>query len=211
MKKGRIIKTFTDYFFRNRLLFVLTVFCIMSGTVIGSLSAASISGERFDALSGYMNNFLSAYGIQSANRSEIFLFSLYANIKILLFMWVSGLWIGFIPIGLLQLGIKGYKLGFTVAFLIQLYGGKGIMLILVSLLSQVLFLIPALMFFAVFNLKFAVELRRIRLRGNLPDKDVYFKNFLALLFVLIILVLCSLIDAFIVPTVLKPVSLFLKG
>ena len=211
MKKDRFIKIFTDYFFRNRILFILTAFCVLAGMIIGSLSAVSIKDQRFDALGEYLNNFLSAYGIQSAKRSEVFAFSLYTNIKILLFMWASGLWVGFIPFGLLQLGIKGYKLGFTAAFLVQLYGGKGILLVLVSLLPQVMILFPALMFYAVFNLKFAIELRRIRLRGKLPDKEVYFKNFLALLFVLIILVLCSLVDSFIVPTVIKPVSLFLRG
>ena len=69
MKKDRFIKIFTDYFFRNRILFILTAFCVLAGMIIGSLSAVSIKDQRFDALGEYLNNFLSAYLIQSAKRS----------------------------------------------------------------------------------------------------------------------------------------------
>jgi len=212
MKKNYFLKTITDYINCSKLLFVFVFFCLVSGTVIGSLSAISMGSEKYESLGTYMNNFLSTYSIQTVNRGEVFKFSLYNNIKIALFIWVSGMWIGLLPLGPLQVAAKGYKLGFTTVFLIQLYRGKGIIFILISLLPQIMILFPAIITYTVFNINHAFSLYRFKKRGEslALRKEMYLKNFLFLLGIIVVLILCSFIDAFVVPPVLKPICSFLS-
>ncbi len=207
MKKYGFIKVFTDYVARNRLLFVLAIFCLLSGSVVGSLSAASLSDEKFNMLGSYINNFTSAYGIQSVSYGDIFKFSLYNNIKLLLFMWVSGLFVWMIPFGMFQLGLKGYKMAYTTFFLIQLYRGNGVLFSLVVIIPQILIMLPTLICYSVLNFNTAVCFRRFRIKGQgfYVQKELYLRNLVCLVSVAVIFVVCSLIDAYVVPAVLRPV------
>ena len=206
MKKHRL-KIFTDYVTRNRLQFFFVILCLVAGTVIGSLSAASLNDEKFKVLSSYINNFTSAYGIQSVSHGEIFAYSIYNNIKLLLFIWISGLWAGMIPFCLFQVGIKGYKLAYTTFFMIQLYRGKGILFILVTVIPQMLIMLPTLIYYSVFNINSALSFRKLRLKGQTfyAKKELYLKNLVCLLIVAFVFGISSLVDAFVVPAVLRPV------
>ncbi len=206
MKNNRI-RTFTDYIIQNRLQFFFTVLCLLLGLVIGSLSEISLSNEKFGSLNTYMDNFVSAYDIQPIRNWSVFGFSVYNNIKVLLFMWISGLWIGFIPVGLFQLGVKGYKLAFTSTFLVQAYGGRGVLLSLITVVPQVLFMFPMLITYMVFNINFSLRLRKLRQRGQffLANKELMIKNLIFLVVAILIILLCSLVDAFVVPAIIKPV------
>ncbi len=210
MKKIHFAKHLTDYISRNRVKFFIAFISLFLGTVIGSLSALTLADESFEGLFAYLDNFVSAYTLQPTNRSIVFWNSLYNNIKILLFMWLSGLWAWLIPFGVAQLGIKGYKLSFTLTLLIQIYGMKGVVFAFTTLLPQFLFMLPILVFYVVFNINFSLELRRYRGRCASPEKDMYIKNLLTLFVVLVVMVLCSLFDGFVIPTVLRPICLFLN-
>ncbi len=211
MKRKYFFKTLTDYISCSKVLFVLTFFCLVAGTVIGSLSAITMNTESYESLGAYMNNFLSAYTIQPVDKGEIFKFSLYNNIKTVLFLWVSGLCVWLIPLGVIQVAARGYKLGFTTVFLIQLYKGRGILFVLASLLPQIMILFPALIIYAVFNIRYAVSLKDLKKRGETLNirKEMYLKNLVFLLGMIAVLVLCSFIDAFVVPPVLRPICSFL--
>lgn len=211
MKKTKLLKNITDYIITNRIKFVICFIFLVLGTVIGSLSAFFLDEKSYGILGSYMNNFASANIFQPVDKSSIMLFSLYTNIKCLLFIWLSGFWIGLLPFGVLQLSFKGYKMGFTSVFLIQLYRGKGILFLLVSVIPQVLLLLPTLITYCVFNINFAFTLKHIRRRGQLlfERKDLLLKNVIFLVSTLIVLILSSLIDTFAIPPILKPICSYL--
>ena len=206
MKRNNLIKISTDYITQNRLQYLISCVCLLSGIVIGSLSAVSlIHNDGGISLRIYFENFISAYSIQNINRGEVFIYSIYNNIKVLLFIWLSGLWIGFIPFGLLQIGIKGFKLGFTVAFVIVMYNLRGILFSLCLIIPQIMFMIPILLTYVVFNINFAFKLHYIRKNGHtlMNHKNLCYKNLIFLVIVFVVLCMCSFIDAFVTPTILK--------
>ncbi len=212
MKKYNFVRYITDYISGNRLQFFFVIISLLLGTVIGSLSALSLEQGSYENLNSYLRNFVSAYNIQSISKTDILRVSVYNNIKVVLLLWVSGLWLGFIPLGILQVGAKGYKLGFTTVLILQIYRGKGLLLAIVSIVPQVLILIPVIIIYTVFNINFALSLRKIRLKGQsmATHKEMYLRNLLFLVGTLAVLILCSLIDAFVVPPVLKPICSFLS-
>ena len=207
MKQNRMLKFLTGYIVENRRFFLISLLCLVAGVVIGSLSAIFMNKNDFDVLGLYLNSFASAHSIQSVNRSSVFAFSIYNNIKIILFMFVSGLRTELIPLGFLQLCTKGYKIGFTSVILVQLYFVKGVLIALTSVLPQFLLTIPALLFYNVFNVNFALVSRKIRIHGQKVSerRDLLVCNMVCLLSVFLIFAVVSLIDTFVIPTVIKPI------
>ncbi len=211
MKKIKLFRNIADYIVNNRMKYIFACICLVFGVVIGSLLAVFSSCEQYNALGNYMNNFVSAHILQPISRNSVFCFSVYNNFKIVLFMWISGFGIALIPLGVLQLVAKGYKIGFTTAFLAQLYGFKGILLSFISIIPQLLFFIPMLISYAVFNFNFAFELRNIRRHGQsfFSNKELCLKNLAFLCLTVFVFIISSLIDTFIIPIILKPVCLFI--
>lgn len=208
MKRLNLRRSIFEYVADNRLQYISVAVAILVGTALGAVSAVSVSGDGYESLSGYLNNFISAYNLQTVSRARIFETSMYNNIKLILFLWISGLWVGLIPFTFLQVGIKGYKVGFSAAFLTMAYKGKGALLALTALLPQFVILIPCLTVFAVFNIKYAMSLRKMRdMRNNSSSvkRDMYLRNFLCMTGITAVLAVCSFMDAYIVPTVLRPI------
>ncbi len=211
MKRISIKNELTHYIADNKAQFLIAVFSVFVGTVIGSLSAATIDSSEYHSLDTYIGNFLSAYNLQPVSKSEIFVFSVYNNFKMVLFMWLSGLWVGFIPVCILQLGAKGYKLGFSSAVLVRIIGGKGIFFVVVSLLPQIMISLPVLIVYTVFNINFAHTVRRLKQQGKFVSvsKELYMRNLFCLLGTVIVLLFCSFLDAYVIPPILKPICTLL--
>ncbi len=207
MKRLNIKKYILDVFFKNKWQFLIVFFSLFLGIIFGTYFSSSMNQETADAMDKYINNFVSAYNLQSANPAEVFKFSVYNNIKIIIFIWVSGLWVGFLPINLLQIGSKGYKLGFSVALIVKSFGIKGIAFSLVSSAPQIFIMIPALILYSVFNMNFAFFQKHSRITNlsAVLKNEFYIKNLLYLAAIITLSIFVSFIDAYIIPQVLKPI------
>ncbi len=212
MKKLFVKKSVSEYFIRNKWQILIVFASLFAGIIIGSFFSARMASEKNDAITQYIQNFVSAYGLQSVNGKEILKFSIYNNIKALLFLWLSGLWIGFLPLGILQIGLKGYKIAFTATLFVKIFGIKGIFFALLTILPQALITIPAIMLYSVFNINFALTIHNLKNRkiSGIGKNELYIKNLLFFLLMVAISVISGLIDAFIMPPVLKPVCSFLN-
>lgn len=206
MKKLYIHKSISKYIQRNKWQFIIAVTALFAGTIIGSFAAAYMGGEQSSALGKYLENLISAYNFESVSGEEIFKNSLLGNFKTALFIWISCLWVGFIPFSVFQIGLKGYKLGFTTSLCVRLFGIKGIVFSIFSEFSQIFIIIPFLIFLGVFCMNFAT----IKGRTGMADKkDMYFKNIIILFLVIIASIVSAFADAFIIPPILKPICSFI--
>lgn len=211
MKKIHIQKTVLNYIIKNKWQLALVFFSLVIGTAAGSVFSVLMKTDQAEAMTKYLSNFVSAYNLQSVSGKDIFYFSLYNNIKVTLFLWLSGIWLGFMPLGILQIGIKGYKIGFSTTLFVKVFGVKGIFFALFSLIPQLLIMIPALITYCVFNINFAVCIHQIKsqkVKANVKN-EICLKNLLYLLAVVAISVISAILDAFVVPPILKPICSFL--
>ncbi len=210
VKKNRILRSMSEYIIDNKIYYLLAASAVFVGIVIGSISEITMASDAYENLNTYIDNFLSAYSIQPVNKAEIFKTSFYSNVKVILFLWISGLWVGFIPFAILHMGIKGYKLGFSIAFFVQAYKGKGVIFALFSLLPQIFILIPALMVYAVFNMKYAISIHHLGDRKNILSlkKEMYLRNLVCIIGMVIIVLICSFMDSFVIASLLKPICYF---
>ncbi len=212
MKTLFVKKSISEYLIRNKWQILIVFASLFAGIIIGSFFSVRMTDEKNNAITTYIKNFVSAYGLQSANSKDIFKLSIYNNIKVILFLWISGLWVGFIPLGIIQNGLKGYKLGFSTTLFIRIFGVKGIILALLTVLPQVLVMIPAIIIYSVFNINFAFSVHNFkgqRISGNIKN-ELYLKNLFFLIGIIVIAIVSGLIDAYVMPPILKPVCSFLN-
>lgn len=211
MKRTIIRKNLSNHLKKNKWQYLFVFLSIFSGILAGSLTASMSAADKFESIDLYVRNFVSAYNLQTVNGAEIFRFSVYNSVKVILFMWVSGLCVWFMPLSLVQLGAKGYKLGISMAAFVRIFGVRGILFAVISALPQLLLFLPAMAVYAVFNIKFSMTLLRMRgqrVASNIKN-EMYLNNFLHLLGIITVSVMCSLADAFVMPIILKPVCAFL--
>ncbi len=212
MKNFRIKKRISDYFNTNKWQILIVLASVFAGIMVGSLFSIRISPEKYNEVESYIKNFISAYGLQSVDCNDILKFSIYNNSKMVLFLWFSGIWVWFLPIGLVQIGLKGYKIGFSTTIFVKIFGIKGIIFAIISVLPQILFMLPMMIYYVI-NIKFAFSLNRIRFQhasSNLKNQ-LYIKNLICFVIAIGVAVVSGLVDAYIIPPILKPVCAFLNS
>lgn len=203
------MKSFTSRLCReisdNKYLYAAVAALFVLGIFTGALYS-SFSGAD-SGINSYFDRFVSAYLLQGAGHTEIFRLSLINYLLLAALLWISGLSPWFLPLGGIQLLIKGFKTGFTVAAMLQYYHFKGFLLALITILPQSIILIPSLCFFGVYQIKFAADRRAITCgRASAAVKrQIYTNNMLMTAAFLTALLFCSLIEGFIIPGLLKPV------
>ena len=133
--------------------------------------------------------------------------------RVLLLFYVLSLWIYFLPVGAVQIFAKGFKLGFSTSVFVRIFGLKGIFFAFLASLPQLAAIIPSMIVYYVVNINFALSLNRIKngKSSRCSKNEIYIKNLLYLLAAVCIAVIAAMIDAFIMPPVLKPVCFLLSS
>lgn len=196
---------------KNQYLVAAAVICL--GILIGGISAFILSEANVSALSGYMNNFFSAFSLQTLSKNEVFRLSLLGNLKTILLLWICSFSVFLLPVSLLHIGARGFRIGFSIAFMLKQYLFKGALFSAVSILPHNLILVPALLVYTVFCMNFAVEMKRLRANNTLyrVKKQMYLKNLKTLLLIVAVILVASLLEGYIVPALLRPLcSLFVS-
>lgn len=212
MKNLRIKRRISDYIIKNKWQILIVFASLFAGIMLGSFFSVKMSDEKSEATAKYIQNFISSYGLQSTDKGEIFKFSLYSNIKLVIFLWISGLWVGLIPFGIIQVGLKGYKIGFSTTIFVKIFGIKGILLAILSILPQLLFMLPVVIIYSVFNINFALFLKNAkyqRLSLNIKNR-LYVRNLIFFVGAVVMSIISGLVDAYIVPPILKPICSLLN-
>ncbi len=189
-------------------LFISGIFIV--GILAGTLSTSA--SELLSQTKSYLDTFLSSYPLQSVAKTEVFKLSLLNHLQLAFMLWVSGWYIWLLPLGFLQVFAKGFRLGFTTSCLIRLYHFRGLLLALFALLPQNLILIPTLVYFGIYQIKFLSNRRHFVANSSSLTirKQLYGKNFIFFLFFLLFLFLSAFIEGYMIPSLLQPLcTLFL--
>lgn len=210
-RKNGVILKLNQELKSNKRFYVFAALLFLAGIVLGSIFSAVSDAETDSNIKGYIDKFLFAYPLQGAAGSEIFKLSAMNNIRFLIILSTSGCFIYLIPLGAFQIGLKGFRIGYTIAYLLKCYGFKGILLALFSVMPQNIILIPLVCFFFVSRIKSALSGKSIAGTGVSfsAKRKFYTKDLIISITVIAIVLICSVIEGYLVPIFLKPVcSLF---
>ncbi|MDO6354516.1 stage II sporulation protein M [Caloramator sp. CAR-1] len=191
----------------NLWIYFIITLMFTFGIALGALSAKGINYTEKQELVMYLNNFFQVINKENTNSFIIFLKLLKNNFIIIFILWILSLtYLGLIFSNLVSL-FKGFIIGFNVAFILQAFGMKGFLFILLSFLPQNLFYIPAYLFICSFS--FAYSLNLIKKQSSFRNQnDVigYSFNILALFFIIFI---GNILESFVITKIIKALSTYL--
>lgn len=188
------------HFLSNRLYYILALISVFCGILIGAFAST-----KADSGTKYLDNLFSAWSLQGISYFEVFIKSLISNLRYIILLWFSGWFIWLIPINLITLASKGFGVGYTISFMVGSGGFKGFLFAFVSLFFQNIILLPAMVIYAVIQLRFTAELDKLKNSSARyrQRKQLIIKNTVVLAVFLFVSALCSGIETYVVPFFIK--------
>lgn len=201
------------HFSQHITLYFVVTLCFSIGIASGVFSVKALNQIQKDQLIDFLvSSFKYALIDNQLNSNEIFWHSIINNLKMAFLFWLFAITIITFPFILILIGIKGFVLGFTVGFLIDNLGYKGILFTLVTILPQNIIFIPVLITLCIVSISYSAQIiknRRVK-RSIRNENFKYFLRYsLVTIFICIILVVGCLIEGYITPILLKGVSGYL--
>ncbi|NLJ33659.1 MAG: stage II sporulation protein M [Firmicutes bacterium] len=162
--RGQLMGFLQDYLRENLGLYLFVILLFTIGVTFGALAIKTLDGEQKAELFSHLELFIQGIDLTIVSESNLPLQqSLQGNIKTMGLIWLLGLLVLGLPLVLLMLFTKGFALGFTVGFLVQELGYKGIIFSVASVLPPNILLIPALIMMCVAAISFSLLIIRSRL------------------------------------------------
>ena len=195
----------------NLKTYIALAVCLILGIVGGSLFAIFKNTADTDALLTYIEHFVSGYQLTGASKAQILLLSLVNNLKTGICILCISLFYILLPLLFVNFFSKGFRIGFTVAFIIKGYGLGGSLFALVSLLPQNIIYLFATVIYSVFAFIQTIEIRRLRREGVLYKykNRIILNTIAAFLLFLIFTAVGSLLESFVLPTFIKQLCILL--
>ncbi len=194
-----------EYFRNNMGIYILIAALFTGGVLSGALSLRGLGEEQLLQLNRYF--MVLAEGLQDCSGTEqgaIFRQALHINFRYLLLISFLGLFPFGFPLIAGLVGLRGFSLGFTVAFLVGRNSLRGVLFAAGAILPHNLILIPAVILGSVtafslswFRLRCALERRPRPLREQLGP------YLLILLLTAVLMGAAILVEAYISPLFVK--------
>lgn len=194
----------------NRFKYLAALIFLFTGIIAGAIFCSN-SFDLYDK-SQFFNNITLAHKQDNASFANIFIHSFIQNIRAFILIWISGRLIWLIPLNYIELLSKGFGLGYTISFFSLSCGSKGFVFAILSLIVQSIVMIPALLVFSVSQMNYSVH--KYKLRGSNSafrhKRKLLQNDFYHICVVIFAVIVCGLIDAFIIPYITTPMceSLF---
>ncbi len=201
----RLQRDFWEYIRENMGIYTVVTLFFLAGIVAGPIAVRLLTEKQLTDLSNAISYFLEDLKADNILTSaELLKTSLQKNILFFCIVWALGfLWIGF-PLVLTILALKGFALGFTVAFIVYRSSLKGLLFSLAALLAHNLILVPAYILISAAALTLSLLKFKDRLHKKHIDRSKFYRDYcyFALLIFSFIL-LGALVEAYITPVFIR--------
>ncbi|NLM43148.1 MAG: stage II sporulation protein M [Clostridiales bacterium] len=181
------------------------------GISLGAYWVTNVSIETKELLIMYLNGFFNFAEGKIFNNSAIFKSSFINNIISILLLLIFGFtYVGIIFSPILTI-FRGFCFGFSIAFLVESFGRKGLIFSLVSLLPHNIVLIPSTIFLCSVSLQYSLFLLKSRNEKRYENKRQSFINYIfSFILGMVLVVLSTVIESYITPVFIKSISSFIQ-
>jgi stage II sporulation protein M len=198
--KKVIVKHVKSYLF---IYFLVLVF-LVAGIATGAFTVDALTLKQKEELVSYFQGFFSVLEKEPVQSGAVFRQSVVNNLQILLMIWFLGVTIIGIPLVLLLVGLKGFILGFSVGFLAEEMGLKGLLFSMVGILPQNLLIIPCTVAAGATSVAFSVSLLK---RKKSRHKKSIASEFIAYSFgmaaIILVMLAGALVEGYVSPALMK--------
>lgn len=197
----------------NGVIYFFVCMFFIIGISSGAFIVKALADYQKQELISYMRNFFQILSNKPIDASSVLKQSLMNNLQTAALIWILGITVIGMPLILLLVAIRGLIIGFTVGFLVEQLGIKGILFSLISIFPQNLFIIPSIIVIAVIGIGFSKMIVRNRLNKSYNMNDSSFRQFAlystinASIFFFIIV--GCMIEAYVTPIFMKALSKYM--
>jgi len=175
-------------------IFMTTLFLI--GIIFGAIIVNSMTFIQKQDLYFHLERFLTQLnGDMSFENIDILKRSFFYHVKYLLLLFLLGLTIIGLPVVWVLIFIKGLVVGFSVGFIVNQLGLKGLLLATLSIAPQNIIIIPIYIIAASLSMIFSLGLLH-KIIGHSSTQSVT-KPFFQYTFIFIVLILCAFLGTLI--------------
>lgn len=189
---------------KNSILLVIFIIFLI-GLIFGSIYITILDDiEKTKILKEVNNFFISIDKLEFADKLSIFKNTLISNLLYFVFMWLLGLSVIGIPVIIIMIFFKSFILGFSISGIFAKYGLKGILGAFFYIFPSSVITSLLAIFLSVYSLILSIKL----IQSAFFKRTINFKTFMGKYFFILVVsillsVLCSLFDAFVLPSILK--------
>ena len=194
----------------DKKLFVFLLVLMIIGISVGSVLVTILNSSDKNLTIEYINEFTN--NIKDNKLDYLFALknNLFSNLSYIILIWLLGISIIGLPIMLIMFFSKSFILGFSIGAVLETYKAKGILFSLVYVFPgqviNLLFLLLLMMYAMSFSFKLIYAIFK---KKSLDFKLVMNRYFKIFLLVLIVTLLMTLYDTFLMPKLIKLIIPFI--
>jgi len=190
----------------NKIPYSLLFSALFIGAVAGGI-AARLAPHTIESLITDMSIFFSTYSLFGADNLATFSRSALANIQVIFLIFISGFFRATVPLIFLWVGSVGFKIGFSTIFFISAYSAGGALLAALLIWIPNLIFLPILLCFAMSSIRTAGIMHKLKSCGGAKalKRKLYVNHIKEFLFFCALAIICGGIEAFVLPTILRPI------
>ena len=181
------------------------MFIIILGIISGSLFLVVLKDTDHNLVIEKINTFFTNINTNNINNIEAFKNAFIENIIFVILVWILGMSIIGIIINIFIIYLKGFIIGFSLSSFFLVYKYKGLLAALIYVFPTSIINILVCLLLGVYSVLFTINLWKIIF---LKEKDFNMKRFikkyfLVLIICIILIIISSLTESFLVPSLLK--------
>ena len=204
-KRINLLETIKKHVLNNKKEYIIVILLFVIGIFLGVLFINNTGETQKEEITSYMNNFIDTMkNTDNLNYAELLKNSIIQNVLLAIILWFFGTTVIGIPVVFGTIIYRGFCLGYTIATCIIIMGlSKGILFVLILLLLQNIFFIPAILALAVSGFKLYKSIIKDRNKENI--KIEVLRHTIFSLIMLAVLVVSSVIEILLSTNILKAV------
>lgn len=205
MKKLNVNINIAKHISDNFWFYILSFTSISTGIVLGIYVVKYMGSSNYQTIVKYFESFTYNFNNEAFSSAEILKEAFKSNVPYITFIWLLGITAIGIPFLLILDFVKGFTLGFSLSFVALGLGSRGIWVGVLGILPQNILFIPCILVGSALAMKFSAE--RLINKLNRRFIENYWTKFynysIRYVFILFIMIIGFLYQAYISPTVIK--------
>lgn len=172
------------------------------GILLGIVFVNNLSDVQTSEISTYLENSINSLKENNVNQTLVLKESISGNILLVILLWLLGSTVIGLLLVYLIVCFKGFSFGYTISSILYALGtGKGIIFFLSTMLLKNIIAIPCTIALAVSGMKLYKSIMEDKRRENIKIEVI--RHTLFSIFILLLLIISSFIDAYISQNILK--------
>lgn len=202
MKK--ILDKFKSYLIINKKMMLFLFIIVLIGIITGSLFTIFLNVDDKTLIKNSLDLFFNNCINDKLNYFDAFKNSLFSNYFYTIIIWLLGISLIGAVFAVPIAYFKAFILGFTISSIITNFGLKGVIIAILYIFPHLIFNLLIIMFITHYSVILSFKIFKSFFNKGVVDfKFIFRKYFIILIICLIILMLTSLYEGFVIPLIFK--------